>query len=359
MRKKEKKLSLPVLFGIVAVAFVLGLTLFFPTPAPPRVPETYPETVADGIRVPFDRQQYETDDPFYATLRNVLNFASQVRAARKAPRSKWAAEGRMLLTSEKAEDRALGGVLLFFAGKLDEGAVRTLVGDLDLFVPLTVFDWVRDFGTDEEIEAFENGIGLREISDEDLVAFLAASAQYPGGGRSALGLFLARHEDDEIFEASRKFLSSSDVAYDVFEQAFLKLLEPENREEAEDFIDALEREDKLDGNGLMIQMLWKLKGATKAERGDGEEETCKVWDISRARLGRICDADMGLVIRDVANYLEYGLRRDNPDFEPVIEEGVRVAAGKFLEKVKASEPSLTYEELEALERLEAYVKRIP
>ena len=382
--KKTNSVIVPILLAVFAVAVVLSLVLphrgeISSAAAPAeqrrgavsrvsllRRPAAVPVPARDAVpadakeAAPFERQRYADGDPFYATLRNTLKFSARVRTALEAPQAKWAAEGRRLLASKVAEDRALGGVLLLYAEKLDEETIHALVNDRELFVPLTVFDWVRDFGTDEEIENFSHGVGTREVSTEALAGFLANSAKYPGGGRSALELFLSRHDEETVFDGTMKFLSSPDVSYDVFEQAALKIFEPENRESALSFVDELEKKDAKDGEGLKIQLLWKLRRATEQVLEDDDDEVVpyKVWDTSLSQLEGVEVSDMGLVVRDVANYLEYGLRRDDPDFEPVVEEGTWELANSFLERVRAAGATLTEEETEALGRLEAYVERI-
>jgi len=60
----------------------------------------------------------------------------------------------------------------------------------------------------------------------------------------------------------------------------------------------------------------------------------------------------------MANYLEYGLRRDDPDFEPVVEEGSWEAAKAFLDRALSMRGSLAPEEADALDRLAANLDRL-
>jgi hypothetical protein len=91
---------------------------------------------------------------------------------------------------------------------------------------------------------------------------------------------------------------------------------------------------------------------------DDEEVPYKVWDTPIRELSFLADSDLGLAVRTVANYLEYGLRRDDPDFEPVVEEGAYETAKTLLDRALASRETLLPEEADALDRLSANVERL-
>ena len=151
-------------------------------------------------------------DPLLAALATEMRFRDRVRAAREASSRQQVAEGRRLLLSGDAEDRALGGILLFLNRALSPRDLHAIAGDERLLVPLAVYDWVRDFGSGEEIASFAAALSQRDVSAGELEAFLAESASAPGGGRSALDLLLPRFGGEELAEGLAEIVAAGQDA---------------------------------------------------------------------------------------------------------------------------------------------------
>lgn len=298
----------------------------------------------------------DVSDPLLAALSAQMRFNDRVRTMGLASPSQQLAEARRLLASGDAEDRALGGVLLFLNGQLSGRDLRAVVEDGKLAVPLTVADWVRDFGSDEEIAAYAAALSEREISTDELVAFLEKSASAPGGGRSALDLLLPRFDEDNLAEGLAEIISAPGVSPDAVEQAVFKLLEPENRIFALDVLQATAARAK-EGD-LLAESLGKWIDMAREITAEDEYVPYKVWDTPLRDLSFLADSDAGLAVRTVANYLEYGLRRDDPLFEPVVEEGTWETAREFLGYALSIQDKLLPEERDALDRLAANLDRI-
>ena len=324
--------------------------------APEVGPGLPPRQESAAARPP--RKPLPPDDPTLRSLQPQLRFAARVRDLRERPSAEQVAEGRRLLASASAEDRALGGALLFLNQALEGAVFDSVTGDKDLLVPLAVFDWIRDFGADGEIAAFADALSKREIPDEDLVAFLQGSASRPGGGRSALDLLLSRHDEETVEDAILPVATAPDAAYDVREQALFKLFEPETKGSGLEALGALAAGLPEGDDSLLARSLAKWTELVHLSDPDDEDVPYKVWDTPLRELSHLAGSDAGLAVRDMANYLEYGLRRDHPDFEPVVEEGSWEVAKAFLDRALAMRGSLAPEETDALDRLAASLDRI-
>ncbi len=316
----------------------------------------YTATNAAAVR-PLAVKTAAPNDPALVSMRSAMRFAARLLRLRERDVGRQVAEGRRLLKSRSAEDRALGGILLFLNQDLDWNASAAIAKDDDVLVPLSVFDWIRDFGSDEEVATFSEALGAREIADEELIAFLQSSASQVAGGRSALDLLLARNDEETVSDALESVILAQGVAYDVREQALFKLLEPENKSSALELLEKLTAEQK-DGESLLAESFAKWTGMAHLSDPDDEEVPYKVWNTPIRELSFLADSGLGLAVRTMANYLEYGLRRDDPDFEPVVEEGAYETAKTLLDRALAARETLLPEEADALDRLSANVERL-
>ena len=298
------------------------------------------------------------NDPTRRSLQPELAFSNRVRSFRALEKAAQIAKGRELLSSASAEDRALGGVLLFFNSALNDRLIRFIADDAQLAVPLTVFDWIRDFGAEEEITTFRSAIDTREISTEDLLAYIVGSSSQPGGGRSALDLLIPRFDEEEIEEGLLPVVSATGASYDAREQALFKLFEPESKSSGLAALEAIAAELPDGDASLFAEAVGKWTQLIHLSDPDDEDVPYKVWDTPLRDLTYMADSNVGLAVRDMANYLEYGLRRDDPDFEPVIEEGSWEVAKTFFDRVQTYRDSLLPEEEAALDRIAANLGRL-
>ena len=316
----------------------------------------YTATNAAAVR-PLAVKTAAPNDSTLASMRPAMRFAARLRRLRERDVGRQVAEGRRLLKSRSAEDRALGGIVLFLNQDLDWSASAAIAKDDEVLVPLAVFDWIRDFGSDDEVTTFSEALGAREIADEELIAFLESSASQVAGGRSALDLLLARNDEETVSDALEPVVLAPDVAYDVREQALFKLMEPENKSSALELLEKLTAGQK-NGESLLAESLAKWTSMAHLSDPDDEEVPYKVWDTPIRELSFLADSNLGLAVRTMANYLEYGLRRDDPDFEPVVEEGAYETAKTLLDRALAALETLLPEEADALDRLSANVERL-
>ena len=333
---------------------------------PPRVVEEAGPAETDAeVAEPADEDSAVLDDPpiadgdpALATMAAERDFSALVWASLEESDEVLAMVGLAYLESKEPSKRALGGVMLFFADALDGETVEKIVNDEDVAVPLTVFDWVRDFGEGEDVDQFRDAIRSRNISASALFDFAAKSASTFGGGRSALDLWLACFDEENPVPVGdlANLVSAPDVSYDVREQALFKLLEPETRSAGLAALETFTSAIPEDSQDLRGQIARKLRDLTQVSNPDGDK--CKVWDSEAVVVVYLADAGGALPARDLANYLEYALRRDDPEFPPIIEEGTWEFANEFLEKMLPEAETLLPEELDALDRIAASVERL-
>lgn len=304
------------------------------------------------------RPNVAASDPTLRSLQPELAFAKRVRELRTLATSAQIAKGRELLSSSSPEDRALGGVLLFLNASLNDRLAQFVADDRSLAVPLVVFDWIRDFGADDEIAAFAALLGDRDIPTEELVAYASGSAAQPGGGRSALDLLIPRFDEEELEDGLLPVASAKGASYDVREQALFKLFEPEFKNSGLEALETLSDGVSEGDSSLLAEAAAKWSALAHLSDAENEEVPYKVWDTPLRDVTFMADSDTRLTVRDMANYLEYGLRRDDPDFEPVIEEGTWQAAKDFLDRALSSRATLLPEDAEALDRIAASLDRL-
>ena len=297
------------------------------------------------------------DDPGLVALEPERSFAEEVWDSLSAPSEELFAEGARRLASGDPEYRAFGGVLLFFGGALEGEVLEAVVSDPDPLVPLTVLDWVRDFGAEEQIAAFREAFAGRGMAPEAVLAFAAESAGLAGGGRSALDLFLAGAAGDDVpADALARLVASPDASYDVREQALFKLLEPATRPAGEAALRAFADGLAPDDGALLPFAARKLAALAEVSNPDGDDE--KVWDAEAPVVFFLSQAEGGLQARDLANYLEYALRRDESEFPPVIEEGTWEFANEFILSARERPGDFPPAELDALDRIASSLDRL-
>ncbi len=287
-------------------------------------------------------------------MAKLVEFTTLVRKTMADKSVNQIAYGKSLLQRSDPSERALGAVLLFFANGLDEATMRNIAKDSDLLVPFVLFDWIRDYGLPDEIAAFDSILTEQKIPPETLSQFLMNTAGLPGGGRSALELYLRTIPEEGELDALSGIVESPKTAYDVRMQSLLKLLEPENRKEGIELLLAL---DKKDGSLLSRAADIHFELAHLSDE-DEDEVPYKVWDAPLRDIAFMAKSNYALAVRDMANYVEYALHRDDADFEPVVEEGSFDAAKSLLDQALHRRSHLSAEEWEAVDRLANNLERL-
>ena len=285
------------------------------------------------------------------------SFAARAWAALEASDEDLLIAGEKFLNSTSAEDRALGGVMLFFAKGLYGDTLDRIVGDMDPMVPLAVCDWIRDFGTESDIQMFKNALKARGMEADELLDVARNSANLPGGGRSALDLWLESFpEDGKPVEGLASLVASPDASYDVREQALFKLLEPETKAVGLEALKSFANGLGDDAGGMLSNTAQKMADLAQVSNSDGDDE--KIWDSEAAVVFFLSQTESGLPARDLANYLEYALRRDDPEYEPIIEEGTWEFANDFLLETMPYSDTLPQVEVDALDRIAMSLDRL-
>ncbi len=297
------------------------------------------------------------DDPALATMENESKFSELVWSLVETPPEDLEGQREKWLVSENPADRALAGVLSFLSDSLEGDSLARIASDEDPLVPLTVFDWVRDFGTDETILAFREALAMRGLSSDYLLKVASESVSSIGGGRSALDLWLAGFANETIpVESLASIVTAPGASYDVRAQAFFKLLEPETRDAALKALDTFAA-GLGDVSGVLLpQTSGKWKELSEISNSDGDDE--KIWDAESPVVFYLTQSESGLPARDLANYLEYALRRDDPEFPPIVEEGTWEFANEFFERLSSDRDNLSAEELDALDRIAVSLDRL-
>ncbi len=89
---------------------------------------------------------------------------------------------------------------------------------------------------------------------------------------------------------------------------------------------------------------------------DGDE--AKICDPEAPVVFYFSESESALPARDLANYLEYALRRDEPEYPPIVEEGTWEFANECFNRLSANRESLSQEELDALDRIAVSLDRL-
>ena len=258
--------------------------------------------------------------------------------------------GRPMLTSTNPTLRALGGVLLSKANALDEAALRQLVADEDLAVPFLVMEWIRDYGSAEQIAAFAEALAARDLPADQLADALLEGHFVVGGGRAALDQLAAMLPPEDREDALRQIAEESELAYDVRMRSLLVLGESaaadSYRETLDDLRNSAAEEDEI----------WREALARLEERCYDDEgaELLPANQITTRDLYQILFNDYPHMVRDVALYLEDRLL--NPDLE--IESGSAELVGNFLKEFPESNRDWNVEDEEVLVRLNALQVRL-
>lgn len=335
-----------------------------PAPAPsaadaPSAPELPPAAVAESSAA-VEEHFPEAEGPAVVptpegidampALSPLAQFSRMVVQLQNNTLISLAEYGRPMLTSTNPTLRALGGVLLSKANALDEAALRQLVADEDLAVPFLVMEWIRDYGSAEQIAAFANALADRDVPVDQLADALLEGHFAVGGGRAALDQLAAELPPEDREEALRQIAEEPELAYDVRMRSLLVLGESaaadSYRETLDDLRNSAAEEDEI----------WREALARLEERSYDDEGTALLPAnrITTRDLYQILFNDYPHMVRDVALYLEDRLL--NPDLE--IESGSAELVGNFLKEFPESNRDWNVEDEEVLVRLNALQVRL-
>ena len=308
------------------------------------------EVVEEVVPIPHN-------DPALLTMTAEQDFMSMVWNAIESPGKNLVEEGNLFIGSQVPQERAYGAILLYQANAFNDDIVDAIMSDSDAMVPLAVYDWIRDFGRDEDIALYSDAIKDYNFTKDELYAYINDSASSFGGGRSALDLWLSSYDQADIpVDLLANIVTAKGASYDVKSQALFKLLEPETKKVGLESIENAATGLDADSGVLMPQTIEKWRELSKVANSDGDTE--KIWDSESSVVLYLAESGKGLVARDLANYLEYALRRDDPECDPVIELGTWEFANEFLENTLPNRDTLSAVELDALDRIASSLDRL-
>lgn len=268
------------------------------------------------------------------------------------------AYGRTMLSSTNATLRAMGGILMFKAGALNETLLQQLATDEDATVPLLVLEWIRDYGDVTMVQDLEELLTERNIDSEWLADEILAGGFDMGGGRVAVDVLADGLSPDECSDVLGEIASSPEAVYDLRMRSLLRLAE------------------ELDDEGFR-EALARVQEATADEGEDWEQAmdllTMRVWDDEGSQLAArdevttrdlhlILENDYTYVARDAALYLGTRLRDPNVVVEPgtsdIVAEFIKDYPDQVQEWNVADEEAILrlitlHERLRALEDAEA------
>lgn len=297
------------------------------------------------------------DDPELLAMSAEKDFSAKVWGKLQAEDpAEILRQGAALLASSVPEDRALGGVLLFLSDALDDDTLDAILADGDISVPLTLLDWIRDFGTEDGAATVAERLLSQGISRDDLHAYAKESRGTFGGGRSALDLWLRDYaEDGSDGQALAALVTSDGASYDVRAQGLFKLLEPETKQLGDEALAAIS--DGATGGESILLEQFADKVSRLAEIAD-EGDDCKIWDSQSPVVYFLTQDESAMPARDLANYLEYALRRDDQEVMPNIEEGTWEFANDYFETTRAAAEAITPDDVDALDRIACALDRL-
>ena len=336
-----------------------------PVPAPsaavaPSAPEPPPAAVAESsaaVEAHFPETERGSDvvptpegiDAMPA-LSPLAQFSRMVVQLQNNTLISLAEYGRPMLTSTNPTLRALGGVLLSKANALDEAALRQLVADEDLAVPFLVMEWIRDYGTAEQLAAFAEALAARGVPADPLADAILEDRFLVGGGRVALDVLAAELPPEDRQDTLLEIAEEPDLAYDVRMRSLLLLGESTDSETYRAVLDDLRNAAPEE------EYVWREALARLQERSYNDEgtELLPANQITTRDLYQILYNDYPHMVRDVALYLEDRLL--NPDLE--IESGSAELVGNFLKEFPESNRDWNVEDEEVLVRLNALQVRL-
>lgn len=239
--------------------------------------------------------------------------------------------GRKLMSSQTASLRSLGAVLLVEKGAFSLADAAALANDADAAVPLSVLEWIRERGTPEQLAALEAALASRGMSADDLVAVLTSLSSATGGAREALDLLIKTAPKDDLPDLLATVASAEAAAYDVRMQALMALRGVAPFSVADNVMVKIELAAEPPSESLWGESIDLYSDLVDLAAND--KAPYKVWDVMTRDLEFLASLDYENNVRDMANYVENGVRSD----DPVIQEGSWRIIDDYISQVKASD----------------------
>ena len=239
--------------------------------------------------------------------------------------------GRKLMSSQTASLRSLGAVLLVEKGAFTPADAAALANDADAAVPLSVLEWIRERGTPEQLAALQAALASRGMSADDLVAVLTSLSSATGGAREALDLLIKTAPKDDLPDLLATVASAEAAAYDVRMQALMALRGVAPFSVADNVMVKIELAAEPPSESLWGESIDLYSDLVDLAAKD--KAPYKVWDVMTRDLEFLASLDYENNVRDMANYVENGVRGD----DPVIQEGSWRIIDDYISQIKASD----------------------
>ena len=287
-------------------------------PRPPRTGDEMED-------IPADEEEYPI-----RLLDAQARFRRAVFETLADPSLNHAAFGRSLLSSGTASLRSLGAALLVETGAFSAADAAALAADADASVPLAAAEWIRERGTPEQLAALDSALAARGTSVEELLAVLVSGSSAAGGAREALDRLLKTAPEEDLPDLLAAVATAEAAAYDARMQALMAL-----RGVAPFSV----------ADGVMVKMELAAEPPTESLWGESldlysdlvdlaarDKAPYKVWDVLVRDLDFLAGLDYENNVRDMANYVENGVRGD----DPVVQEGAWRRIDAYVADVRAS-----------------------
>ncbi|MBP5545289.1 MAG: hypothetical protein ILM98_14530 [Kiritimatiellae bacterium] len=253
---------------------------------------------------------------------------------------------RRLMASSYSSVRALGAALLVESGAFSSLDAAVLADDDDASVPLSILEWIRERGTASQLAALEAALASRGMTSEDIVAVLTSLSSATGGGREALDLLIKTAPEEDLPELLATVASAEAAAYDVRMQALMALRGAAPFSVADNVMVKMELAAEPPTESLWGESLDLYSDLVDLAAND--KAPYKVWDVLTRDLEFLSTLDYENSVRDMANYVENGVRSD----DPVIQEGSWRIIDDYISEIKSSEIASDAAVAEPLARLE-------
>ena len=261
--------------------------------------------------------------------------------------------GRSLLASATPSLRSLGAALLVETGSFGADAAAAVAADPDAAVPLSILEWIRERGSDADLAALEAAFAARGMSVADLLAVLQSLSSSTGGAREALDRLIKLAPEDELPDLLAAVANSESAAYDARMQALMALRGVAPFSVADGVMVGLELAAEPPDESLWGESLDLYSDLIDLAADD--KAPYKVWDVLVRDIEFLSSLDYENAVRDMANYIENGVRGD----DPVIQEGAWRMVDAYISMVRnsgAASLAAVAEPLARLERLNEKLK---
>lgn len=310
----------------------------------PVAEDLLPEQVV--IDIPESPEGFD-DMPILSPSSQLSRTIEQMQNSALVPLDEY---GRTMLSSTNATLRAMGAILMFKGGALDETVLQQIADDEDVAVPILVLEWIRDYGNLDKAGELAGLLVGRGLDTEWLADQIMTNRFAMGGGRVAVDLLADSLSEEDRWDMLGEIAMEEDVHYALRMRSLLRLGEEPDEAQFRETLariheaTANEGEDWEHAMDLLDMRVWNDEGTELAPRDE----------VTTRDLYIIFENDYTFIVQDAALYLESRLR--NPDV--VVEPGSSEIVAEFLKDFPDWNRDWNVEDEEALQRLDYLQERM-